>query len=59
MGNSYGRFSEELPTEADAAGNPEPYEKPVPQAVPAEGSVPSSTMPVDKLSDDELKKKAE
>jgi hypothetical protein len=59
MGNSYGRFSEELPTEADAAGNAEPYEKALPHAVPSEGSVPSSTMPVEKLSEEDLKKKAE
>jgi predicted component of type VI protein secretion system len=32
MGNTYGRFSEELPTEADAAplGPAEPYDQPVP-----------------------------
>jgi pSer/pThr/pTyr-binding forkhead associated (FHA) protein len=58
MGNSYGRFSEELPTEADA-DNAE-LEKPLPHAVQGEGSaVPSSTVPVEKLTDDDLKKKAE
>jgi pSer/pThr/pTyr-binding forkhead associated (FHA) protein len=32
MGNSYGRFSEELPTEADAPPVQEPLETPVPQS---------------------------
>jgi len=61
MGNSYGRFSEELPTEADASGGAEAFEKPLPQGVSAEGSaVPSSTMPIEKMNDgDDLKKKAE
>jgi pSer/pThr/pTyr-binding forkhead associated (FHA) protein len=61
MGNSYGRFSEELPTEADASGGAEAFEKPLPQGVSAEGSaVPSNTMPVEKMNDaDDLKKKAE
>src|SRR4051794_27243147 len=31
MGNSYGRFSEELPTEADAPPVQEPLETPIPQ----------------------------
>jgi pSer/pThr/pTyr-binding forkhead associated (FHA) protein len=33
MGNSYGRFSEELPTEADAP--PAPIQEPIPSPVPA------------------------
>ena len=56
LGNSYGRFSEELPTEADAATG-EAFDKPLP--VEASSSVPSSTMPVQKLDDDDVKKKAE
>lgn len=59
MGNSYGRFSEELPTEADGA-SAEGFEKPLP--VPSDGSssVPSSTVPVEKYTaDDDVKKKAE
>jgi pSer/pThr/pTyr-binding forkhead associated (FHA) protein len=58
MGNSYGRFSEELPTESDASSNVEGFEN---QAAPSESSsVPSSTMPVEKLAgDDDVKKKAE
>jgi pSer/pThr/pTyr-binding forkhead associated (FHA) protein len=59
MGNSYGRFSEELPTEADAA-NAEGFEKPIPVGSDASSSVPSSTIPVEKYtSDDDVKKKAE
>jgi len=35
MGNSYGRFSEELPTEADANGaGVEPFERPLPEPAP-------------------------
>ena len=58
MGNSYGRFSEELPTEADAATG-EAFDKPV--SVPdSSAGVPSSTMPVEKYAGDEdVKKKAE
>jgi pSer/pThr/pTyr-binding forkhead associated (FHA) protein len=58
MGNSYGRFSEELPTEAE--GSAEPFEKPLPVAESSSASVPSSTVPVEKYgSDDDVKKKAE
>lgn len=62
MGNSYGRFSEELPTE-EAPGS-EPYEQPASQpieAVPtaAHDKVTAQTMPHDKVSEDDLKKKAE
>ena len=59
MGNSYGRFSEELPTEADAA-SAEGFEKPIPVPSDASSSVPSSTVPVEKYTgDDDVKKKAE
>jgi pSer/pThr/pTyr-binding forkhead associated (FHA) protein len=34
MGNSYGRFSEELPTEADANAGVEPFERPLPEPAP-------------------------
>ncbi|HKS23720.1 MAG TPA: FHA domain-containing protein [Thermoanaerobaculia bacterium] len=66
MGNSYGRFSEELPTESDTPGE----EKPVPAQVPDEvAGMPTSQHPQLNLStqphemlvpeDEELKKKAE
>ncbi|HEV8658514.1 MAG TPA: FHA domain-containing protein [Thermoanaerobaculia bacterium] len=64
MGNSYGRFSEELPTETDTPGS-EPYEQPASaepiEAVPtaAHDKVTAQTMPHDKVSEDDLKKKAE
>jgi pSer/pThr/pTyr-binding forkhead associated (FHA) protein len=59
MGNSYGRFSEELPTEADGA-SAEGFEKPIPVPADASSSVPSSTIPVEKYTaDDDVKKKAE
>ncbi|HEX7155252.1 MAG TPA: FHA domain-containing protein [Thermoanaerobaculia bacterium] len=35
LGNTYGRFSEELPTENDAASMAEPFEQPLPSHVPA------------------------
>jgi len=34
MGNSHGRFSEELPTEADASSGVEPFEQPLPEPAP-------------------------
>jgi len=61
MGNTYGRFSEELPTEDDE--RKEPFEQPLPQS---EGSAPTSehesynpvsTQPHDKVGTDDLKKK--
>ena len=64
MGNSYGRFSEELPTETDSPGS-EPYEQPASQqsgeVVPtaAHEKVSATTMPHEKVSDDDVKKKAE
>ena len=72
MGNTYGRFSEELPTEAEAApmaAAAEPFDQPVPPP-PTEdlgAMMPTSsiervnlqTVPHDKLDSAELKKKAE
>jgi ABC transport system ATP-binding/permease protein len=67
LGNSYGRFSEELPTEADAPHAPEVLERP---AAAAAGSaelevMPTAhhqkvfpeTLPHPKVSEDDLKKK--
>ena len=70
LGNSHGRFSEELPTEADAPQAPEVFDRPVPAAVPAvqpselevmptahhQKAFPD-TMPHPKVSEDDLKKK--
>jgi pSer/pThr/pTyr-binding forkhead associated (FHA) protein len=68
MGNSYGRFSEELPTESDGA---EPVEQPLPpraEAPPPDvASMPTSenerinlsTQPHEQLTEEDLKKKAE
>ncbi|HVE70703.1 MAG TPA: FHA domain-containing protein [Thermoanaerobaculia bacterium] len=72
MGNTYGRFSEELPTEADAAplaAAPEPFDQPIPPATEDLGAaidvmptatierVNLSTVPHEKVAADELKKK--
>ena len=72
MGNSYGRFSEELPTEADAQPPlQEPLETPIPQQptvaldsgeiddVPTDENsrISMETLPHEKLAEDELKKK--
>jgi pSer/pThr/pTyr-binding forkhead associated (FHA) protein len=73
MGNTYGRFSEELPTENDGAVAAEPFEQPLP--IPATGPSPLaeldagptaqhdrftlSTQPHEQISAEELKKKAE
>jgi pSer/pThr/pTyr-binding forkhead associated (FHA) protein len=75
MGNSYGRFSEELPTEADAApsAQQEALETPIPQQptiaiepseiddVPTDENsrISMETLPHEQLSDDDLKKKVE
>ncbi len=64
MGNTYGRFSEELPTESDAE-NQEPFEQPLPQTSPDVGamstspheSLPVATQPHDKVSHEDIKKK--
>ncbi len=65
MGNSYGRFSEELPTETDAPGSEVEQQTTTP-APPAE-SLPTSThervgaqtMPHEKVSGSDVKKKAD
>jgi pSer/pThr/pTyr-binding forkhead associated (FHA) protein len=74
MGNTYGRFSEELPTESEAtpmAASPsEPFDQPVPPTEDlgaALDGMPTSqidrvdmhTLPHDKLDPAELKKKVE
>src|SRR5882672_7898714 len=72
MGNTYGRFSEELPTESDDVAAAEPFEQPLP--IPTQGpdflagfdAMPTShhgrfalsTQPHEQLSDEDLKKKA-
>ena len=70
MGNTYGRFSEELPTESDAAplaAPVEPFDQPVPptedlgalEAMPTSTieRVNLSTVPHEKVEPSELKKK--
>jgi pSer/pThr/pTyr-binding forkhead associated (FHA) protein len=64
MGNSYGRFSEELPTEADAPGS-EGMEQGAPAQQPVENlptasheKVSAQTLPHEKVRDD-VKKKSE
>jgi pSer/pThr/pTyr-binding forkhead associated (FHA) protein len=74
MGNTYGRFSEELPTESEAApmapATPDPFASPVPPTEDLGAALdlmPTSqldrvnlqTLPQDKLNPDDLKKKAE
>ncbi len=65
MGNTYGRFSEELPTESDAESQ-EPFEQPLPQGGQAYGESPTAahesyspvaTQPHEKVPNDQLKKK--
>lgn len=63
LGNSYGRFSEELPTETDTPGSAD-YEQNAVAQQPMEGMptaahdrVGAQTMPHEKLSDTDLKKK--
>ena len=67
MGNTYGRFSEELPTESDA-DSVEPFEQPLPEPsteyvdvealqTSEQPSYKSSTAPHEKLAADDLKKK--
>lgn len=62
MGNSYGRFSEELPTEADQPGDADGQVS-IPSALAEVNStsqherVSMNTMPHDKLATDDLKKK--
>ncbi|HEV7923252.1 MAG TPA: FHA domain-containing protein [Thermoanaerobaculia bacterium] len=53
MGNSYGRFSEELPTEADDPQQPakgEPFEQPMPAAGPVSAAAPAVLAPVAPLA---------
>ena len=71
MGNTYGRFSEALPTEADnaapLAAAPEPFDQPIPptEDLGALDVMPTATIervtlqtvPHEKLGADELKKK--
>ena len=70
LGNTYGRFSEELPTENDvpAAAAPEPFEQPMPEApteFPDMGYVRTggqerinlATQPHEMISAEDLKKK--
>ncbi len=64
MGNTYGRFSEELPTEDDAESE-EPYDGAVPrrnlESLPPsqhDSYNPIATQPHEKLVGDDIKKKA-
>jgi pSer/pThr/pTyr-binding forkhead associated (FHA) protein len=72
LGNSYGRFSEELPTEADAEPGEQPISNEPPTEVPfvaddAALAMPTtqnrridmSTQPHEQITDDDLKKKAD
>ncbi|HXG58405.1 MAG TPA: FHA domain-containing protein [Thermoanaerobaculia bacterium] len=63
LGNTYGRFSEELPTESDSPPFPEEADAPLPAGeavdVMPTSHVPIETLPHEKLADGELKKKAE
>lgn len=74
MGNTYGRFSEELPTENDGVAAAEPFEQPLPLPAPdgpdvfaqleamptaAHDRYSLSTQPHEQISPAELKKKAE
>jgi pSer/pThr/pTyr-binding forkhead associated (FHA) protein len=64
MGNSYGRFSEELPTETDTPGADASEQRtdgpPVIEHVPTSlESVPAHTVPVEKVSESDVKKKVE
>jgi pSer/pThr/pTyr-binding forkhead associated (FHA) protein len=71
MGNTYGRFSEELPTEADGGVTVEPFERRLPEPSPVEDydlnveALPTTehkvanfrTTPHDKVTPEDLKKK--
>lgn len=67
MGNSYGRFSEELPTETDAMGGAEQQAYDKGGAAPPIESLPTSahervgaqTMPHEKVGEKDVKKKAD
>jgi len=64
MGNTYGRFSEELPTESDESQEAYDVSAPRPDiaAVPTNAhesySNPAATQPHDKIASDDVKKKA-
>jgi pSer/pThr/pTyr-binding forkhead associated (FHA) protein len=62
LGNSYGRFSEELPTEADAGAiGDEKYHPPLDPLDPLQTGeneqIGAHTVPAEKVSPDDLKKK--
>ena len=62
MGNSYGRFSEELPTESDTPGEEQAVPAPVPDEVAAmptsqHPQLNLSTQPHEQLTEEDLKKK--
>ena len=64
MGNSYGRFSEELPTETDAPGGEaldDSSQPPRTEAIPApaQDEVVAHTVPVEKIGGNDVKKKAD
>jgi pSer/pThr/pTyr-binding forkhead associated (FHA) protein len=73
MGNTYGRFSEELPTESDGMPAAEPFEQPLPIPTGSQDTFASiesmqtsqhdryslSTQPHEQITDEDLKKKAE
>jgi pSer/pThr/pTyr-binding forkhead associated (FHA) protein len=71
LGNTYGRFSEELPTESDVASTPNGEQQPLPQTSPdvfedvefaptsQHERVNLATQPHEQLTPEELKKKAD
>jgi pSer/pThr/pTyr-binding forkhead associated (FHA) protein len=70
MGNTHGRFSEELPTENDGVAAAEPFEQPLPIPIAPDFSQEAaptsqhdrfilSTQPHEQIAAEELKKKAE
>jgi pSer/pThr/pTyr-binding forkhead associated (FHA) protein len=70
MGNTQGRFSEELPTESDGVAAAEPFEQPLPIPIAPDFSQEAaptsqhdrfilSTQPHEQIAAEELKKKAE
>jgi pSer/pThr/pTyr-binding forkhead associated (FHA) protein len=66
MGNNYGRFSEELPTETDSPGSEQSFDPSAPVQQPVENLPTSShkrvsaqTMPHEKVAEEDVKKKAE
>jgi pSer/pThr/pTyr-binding forkhead associated (FHA) protein len=66
MGNSYGRFSEELPTETDSPGSEQSFDPGAPVQQPVENlptsaheRVSAQTLPHEKVTEEDVKKKAE